>query len=460
MRLKPTLTLCAFFLVCNAFGPVLWAQDTEEVETELPKWNEFRLNEDVTLGVNGYLYLYHIRNANTYHSKSNSAFTEVSAGLGFDLSIRDDISGQIRWVGTGLYGRPENYLFTNPADMDTFIDLANVTWHTHIGDDCLNITGGLQELIYGDGFLIMDGYTETRAKWTTPIRSFPAIKASLELGENTVIDVFSAHVRDDFKSQESLFGSGLLYDAGGTLSGFNWHSTCCEDTVIDAGVFVKDENSDTTTRSDTVALTLRGEKKINNLTLTGEIVRQYGQTHVVEGTPMVNDKRNRRAWGGHITGRLDLSDSGLKPYIRGRFTYFGGDADSTNHTSEAFDPMFFGWNDWGQWWIGDMTSYLVPHSNARIFMGETGVSLTDMSSLRVLYFNTQLLREPTFSTSKHWGHELNVVYDYDLGGGAFAGVMGGASLPEKAAEEYGANLLGHHYKRVNYEMIFWLGFAF
>ena len=39
--------------------------------------------------------------------------------------------------------------------MEGFVDLANVTWHTEVFDKKLNITAGLQELLYGDGFLIM-----------------------------------------------------------------------------------------------------------------------------------------------------------------------------------------------------------------------------------------------------------------------------------------------------------------
>ncbi|MFH2002966.1 MAG: hypothetical protein ABIK28_25090 [Planctomycetota bacterium] len=453
MRKQNLFFIWILLICCCWLSPAIQAQ--EEEAADKPKWNEFRLNEDVTLGVNGYLYLYHIRNANCYHTERNAAFTEISAGLGFDLNIRDEISGQIRWVGTGLYGRPDNYLLTPSAEMDTFVDLANMTWHNRWESNSLHITAGLQELIYGDGFLIMDGYSETRAIWTTPIRSFPALKASLEVGDDLVVDAFTAHIRDTFLSQEALLGSGTTFATGGSLHGFNLHSTCCPETVLDFGVFVKEEDGNTMTKSDTVALSIRGEKKINQFTLTGELVREYGQTNVVEGA-VTNNNINRRAWGGHLTGRLDLSDSGLKPYVKARYTYFGGDADSSTKTSEAFDPMFFGWNDWGQWWIGDMTSFSVPHSNARILTGETGLTLTDMSTLRIFYFNTQLLRTQNFSNSKHWSHEVNVVYDYDLGGGAFTGLMAGAARPARAAEQF--NAVNHG--RVNYELIAWMGFAF
>ena len=167
----------------------------EDIEEEKP-WNHFRLNEDVTMSFNGYLSIYHIRNHNSYHLDSNAAFTEISAGLGVDLAFKDEFSGQFRLVGTGLYGRPENYLGVEPEDMETTMDLANVTWHTELMEKPFHITAGIQELIYGDGFLIMDGFSEEQAIWTQPLRSFPAVKGSLDLGDGHFFDAFAAHVRN------------------------------------------------------------------------------------------------------------------------------------------------------------------------------------------------------------------------------------------------------------------------
>ena len=160
----------------------------------------------------------------------------------------------------------------------------------------------------------------------------------------------------------------------------------------------------------------------DDLLLAAEVVRQYGQTRVVNDV-IVPDDHDRRAWGGQVTARYQLSNEGLKPYIQGRFVYFGGDKRSSKSV-EGFDPFFFGWADWGQWWIGDMTSFAVPHNNARIFNFELGLELTDVSMLRLYYFNTSLLEEldngslaaaqPMYT--KAWSHEVNVVYDYSFNG--------------------------------------------
>ncbi|MHC4946010.1 MAG: hypothetical protein ACYTG7_23615 [Planctomycetota bacterium] len=268
------------------------------------------------------------------------------------------------------------------------------------------------------------------------------------------------HIRDDYRTLEvyaDYLSAFTTYFIEGSLSGSNLHIESMENSVLDFGVFYKDEsNSGTGTAnpgSDTLALTIRDEISLDPLTITAEVVRQYGETRVVTGMIGTEDM-NRRAWGGQGTVRLQLSDEGIKPYVRGRYAYFAGDRDSTRGV-ESFDPLFYGWNDWGTWWIGDMSSFQLPHSNARNIMVEFGCAPTDVSSLRFMYFNTRLDKAvPTFSETKTWSHEINIVYDYFFSDYVFTGVMLGAAEPRAAAEAaYGDD-------ETMFEMITWLGFVF
>lgn len=451
---KNKIIWCALLLGLGlSWSPALGNEEEAPEET----WNQFQVNEDVSFSLNGYLYLYHIRNHNCYYTDSNSAFTEASAALGVDFDFRDEFSGQFRLVGTGLFGRPENYLATAPADMETLVDLANVTWHTRIGEMDFDLTAGLQELLYGDGFLIMDGYTEARAKWTTPITSFPAVRGRLGLGEDSWFDLFTAHVRDSFESYEAYIADGQTYNTGGSLSGANLHLQDTQAGTIDFGVFYKDEDNRGVLTgnpgSDTLAISLRDEFTYEKFTLTAEVVRQYGRTRVVQGMVQA-DNMTRRAWGGHLTGKFQVSEEGIKPYLRARYARFGGDRNSTR-TVEAFDPFFFGWLDWGTWWIGDMTSFELPHSNSKSLMVEFGCMPTDASSLRFFYFNTHLdKRVQSVSNVTTWSEEVNIVYDYYFNDYVFAGLMLGAAQPREAAKDFNGD------NETNYQGITWIGFAF
>jgi hypothetical protein len=451
----------------------------QEEEGEKGEWNHFEINEDVSFSLNGYLYLYHIRNHHSYHQQDlNAAFTETTGALGIDFQFQEDFSGQFRIVGRGISGRPNGYVWvrddltsdflmtgnnTVDSDLETMLDLANVTWSTALGETPVDITAGYQELIYGDGFLIMDGYSEKLVPWTNPILSFPAVKASFALSDNNTLDIFTADIRNDFITMEAFLESGMLYNTGGSLHGINFHMAECgsEEVTqdINVGLYYKDERSNTQTGSDTLSISFRDALDCGQFKLTGEIVRQYGQTRVSNGMP-VNRNLTRRAWGGHLTGRFDIDkDEPTTPYVEAAYIYFGGDSSSSNY-SEAFDPMFYGWGDWGKWWIGDMTSFMVPHSNARILKLEGGWWLTEMSQLRLMFFDTNLNRRHTFSRSRQWSEEFNVIYDYYFSDHVFAGLMVGANLARGAAEDWSRTVFGESGGSTTYESIAWFGFAF
>lgn len=439
-----------------------------EQEGEEEEWNSFQLSEDLSLSFNGDFYVYHIRNHNSYYKNSNASWTEVTARFGVDLEFREEFSGQFRVAGTGLFGRPENFLRPDPlvdpggaaafdseqGEMDTLVDLANLTWHTQLFDRNLDVTVGVQELKYGDGFLVMDGYTESRAIWTSPITSFPAIKGSWNVHDGMEVDLFAAHVRrNHFTNNEAFLGEGRGFPAGGSLVGGNLHwDEWVEGNTMDFGIFRKEEDSDSVTGSDTTAITLRNEFHFEPVTLTAEIVRQYGETRVINSQVQARHL-NRRAWGGHLTARVQITDEGIKPYVKGRYVYFAGDEASSSR-SEAFDPMFYGWDDWGQWWLGDMTSYQVYNTNSHVLVFETGGELTDFSKLRFLYYRTDLDEKIPSSQIKSWSHEFNVVYDYTFNEFAFCGVMTGAALPREGAKNFNGK------SKTNYNLIGWIGFSF
>ena len=129
---KKCVIMGMLFLGLLLAVPTAWAQEGEgegKGEGEKKDWNKFQVNEDVSISLNGYLYMYHIRNNNAYHTNANAAWTEISAGLGMDFDFRQEVSGQFRAVGTGLFGRPENYLYNDPdvtGDMETMMDLATI----------------------------------------------------------------------------------------------------------------------------------------------------------------------------------------------------------------------------------------------------------------------------------------------------------------------------------------------
>ena len=72
-----------------------------------------------------------------------------------------------------------------------------------------------------------------------------------------------------------------------------------------------------------------------------------------------------------MQGAYELSEVTWKPTLSYRYAAFEGD-DPTTAANETFDPLLLGFNDWGQWWQGEIAgeyflsnSNLISHRSAR-----------------------------------------------------------------------------------------------
>ncbi len=456
-------SLVILVLVLPAAGRHLLAEETSPAD-DGGIINEFDLGGNFNMTVHGDLWLYHIRTINTYHTSSSAGFTEMTSRLGADFKYRDNLSAQIRLVGMSVHQRPANWIgydLTGFDDSRSRFDLANIKIEGNLGRQPTSLTVGLQELSFGDGLLIYDGYSEKRTIWTTPVRSFPAVKWSIGFDENSGIDIFTAYVHEDRVSWEAYLGSGAGMEGGGSLSGFNIHSDKGSPLgETDLGVFYKSERVDRAdnfgmrSNSDTLAVSLRGSRSFNDFLVTAEVVRQMGETNVIRNT-ITNNNHGRRAWGGHITVKYDLPDS---LYTQLRYARFSGDSGSTR-TVESFDPFFSGFVDWGSWDLGDMTSNSLTNTNKRVISLEFGFEPTEKTKARAILYNFSLDRTMPFSTSKNWSNEINIVFDYYPTDHFFFGAMVGAVVPGNAAKDFYSTPANRNNKTQS-EVMAWAGFSF
>jgi len=444
-------------------------QDSQNAERP---FNEFIIDGFVNITLHADLRLYHIRTNKTYHTDDhnnpigqNAAFTEITARFGADFSLVDSdwLSGQIRIVGTEVDGRPENWTFPRgDHDWGTQVDLANVKLQGDLGGMSTSLTVGLQELSYGDGLLIYDGISEKRAIWTTPLRSFRAVKWTIDPSEACSIDLFAAEVDDSRLSYEAYLGSGLTFEGGGELYGANVNCPHESLGTFDVGLFYKDEdisandafNGGLTPDSDTWALSVRDSKDLGQFNVTGEIVKQWGRTRVAgNGLPANASREDRDSWGGHLSLRYNFEISDLSPYLTARYAYFQGD-DNDSSDVESFDPFYYGFADWGYWYLGDMTSYSLTNTNERAASLEFGFFPTVKTKLRVLLYNFMLDEKTALVDDRSWSNEVNIVFDYYPCDYVFLGLMTGAVVPGAAAEDfYGDN-------ETQTEVMAWVGLYF
>jgi hypothetical protein len=105
------------------------------------------------------------------------------------------------------------------------------------------------------------------------------------------------------------------------------------------------------------------------------------------------------------------------PTVSYRYAYFQGD-DPGSARSEAFDPLFLGFSDWGSWWQGEIAGeYFVSNSN--LVSHQVRLHLDPMESLGtgLIAYRFSLDRpEPLGAgvTSKDVGFELDWYADWKI----------------------------------------------
>jgi hypothetical protein len=335
----------------------------------------------------------------------------------------------------------------------------------------LTVTLGRQEIVIGDGFLIGDGTYDRVAQWSAPLKSFDAARAAFDLAPFKV-DLFAAYVDKDwvqyrgfhkgrFQDQLPAFeeiGGSRLYGTDLTWTGEAWGTW---------GLSAFFRNDQSLLDNDTIAVSLRGAAEIpflSGLKLEGEVVREMGHTRVKEADIVTGGELARRSWGGHIDLTYTFNMSRFKPHLGASYIYLPGDDPDTPGTNEAFDPLFYGYTDWGKWSIGNIVGGggQLVNSNERVIKLEAGLIPSASTQLRLLYYHFDLDRGVGLDFSKrHYADETELVFDYWPNSIFYAGVELGYAHPLEAARYWNADpATGKDATRDIWELIMWTGLQF
>ena len=380
----------------------------------------------------GSLWEYFIYQKNNYFAATQDRWLESVGRLGMQLDVTDQIAVQIQGTGQAINGDADNYNLISKDKLEFELDLANIAIK-NISGAPLSVTLGRQDLQFGDGFLIYDGYYDTVALWLTPITSFNAVKLSFN-PEPFSFDLFYAETIVESQNFEAVLVDGVGFAGDRNLWGLNSNLKTKNSGEWDLGIFFVDDKS--AINSDTVALSLRGtyETKTNpTFTLTGEIVSEFGTTNA-KNHSLSTTSQNREALGGHIDGTLSFNELKFSPYLKGRYSHFPGDDPATNE-NEAFDPLFFKADEFGTWGGGDINSYNLSNTNERVVMTEVGLFPTETTMFRAQFYFFWLDKEVTAGSGKKWSEELNLIFDWYPNDIFFAGWEFGWARPLKAAKD-------------------------
>ena len=285
-------------------------------------------------------------------------------------------------------------------DITAHLMLAHVAAED-IGGSGVDLTVGRQSIVIGDGFLIGDGlYDDLVALWTLPFSHWDAVRVDWGRG-GFASTAMVAHLSDTFGPQD-----GVVY---GVDLGWSWGDT--EDAEDEPGSNVAaswfGRSDDGPSDNDAEVVSVRARIPVGPVTLGGEFAREFGTigSADLEGT------------GFHADVRWDMPFA-TEPYIRGRYISFSGD-DPETVEDEGWYNWFYSPNDWGEWYIGNITgSLLLDNTDEDVIWLEGGFAPNDAWLVRLFLFDISVdtgawLGVPDLA-GERFSREANLVADWEV----------------------------------------------
>ena len=139
-----------------------------------------------------------------------------------------------------------------------------------------------------------------------------------------------------------------------------------------------------------------------------------------------------------LQGAYELRDITWTPTLSYRYAFFQGD-DPATAVNEAFDPLFPGFHDWGQWWQGEIAGeYFLSNSNLISHMLRAHVAPSDAIGTGLLFFKFNLDQPGSFAggvTEEAVAFEANWYLDWKINANFTASVVAAYADPGAAVQQ-------------------------
>lgn len=392
--LKPSISLeGAFFPQSGSwFG---------ESEANLGEKSDYWFEEAITLGVDGtlslggYGYLYG-------RASGVAAATQRTDAAG--SNVPDDTQEDVSWE--------DGYVGWNSGDL--LID--------SLGSGAIDLSYGRQKYEVGSGFLFDDGGSDGRdraAYWIGAHRAFEqAAIARITTGGLLGRAVF-LEPNDNPDSDTRLLGGDLQWTSEGLVTvGAGYYHILDSDSDSRDGMNVYDVRAEATPLSQAgflPGLTLKGEYAFEENGDRLEAHGAYGEL------------------GYDFAGALPWA-----PYVSYRYAVFSGDDPDSSDRDENFDPLFYGFKDWGTWIQGEILGeYVLLNQNLVSHTIRLQAAPTDDLTVNLLYFHFSLDEAESFGVSdSDFADEIDLVIDYSLNDNVSFSILGALADPHEGATEF------------------------
>ncbi|MNH01007.1 hypothetical protein D3C79_602170 [compost metagenome] len=381
----------------------------------------------------GAAYLYH----------KNQAFGGRTSGIGLEVDrtssrvegfVLPDVKvtgpqtafgtvfGGVSAVGAMTRGDSDAGGFTHDDPESVGLETAFVGWKSadlfpSLGKDALTLSGGRQNFMIDNGFLIGDGHADQgkdAAAWIGPRTAFKnTLIAQLDTGKIHA-DVFdltaSADLEyADYKENLRLRGGNFEWrDSLGTL-GATYYPTLDADNAARDGVDVYDVRAKGTPFT-----------ALPQVSLAGEYVWQKG------------GDADKSAHGWYAQASYAFTDVPWTPTLTYRRTQY----------SDDYDPMTYGYGgEYGTWYQGEIVGeYMLFNSNVNIDLLKLALQPRENIDFGVMGYRFRLDKAPEGVTSRDFANELDVYVNWTVTPSLTVSAVYGMALPGDAAKQiYGDN---------------------
>ena len=327
------------------------SQDTTTRPTGLPKQIQWKVNFDAGIGAFGF-----------GNSLYTNARPDPSGNLGDDwmegyakpalsavypLTGGSAVYGKASVVGERTFAAPPSVVGEDASSF--LVEDLYVGWRSgkslSIGDDALDVRVGRTPFEIGRGFLVSDGAGEggTRGGYWTNARK--AWKLAEIITFKPKHHTFQLFYLDRSEVPEAKTATRLW--------GANYDLAWGEANTVGA-TYIGALSDSLPKRNGMSVANLRAYlspfKRLPGLSLGGEYAYESN-----------GSKLASHAWNAEAA--YEFASVAGKPKLSYRYAFYEGDDPSTEK-SEAFDPLFPGFYDWGTWWQGEIAGeYFLSNSN-------------------------------------------------------------------------------------------------
>jgi hypothetical protein len=380
-------------------GNAWFGNDTANIGASTDSWWEWVIHP----GVEG-----------SYHFQENG---EVYGRFSIVNGNTQDIDG----AGSNV-GRGDNGDTSHTAVENAYLGWRSGDLFSSLGKDFLDVSFGMQQYVVGTGFLFYSQSSNGKGRgayWSGERKAAEyAGIAKVNYGQfNGNLVYFKAN--DNPNTDTKVGGITLDYSLGdfGSLGG-GYYS-------VDSDIQTRDGMDVYDVRFQTTPFQAFNTPDIlNPIKIDGEYVYEDN-----------GDELNAAAW--YLSAGYGWDNVMWKPTLTYRYAAFEGNNPNSSK-SQDFDPLFYGFYDWGYWYQGEILGeYVLSNSNLNSHMVRLSADPLDSIHVNLFYYKFKLDNADGFGVqSSDFADEWNLTVDWTVNDSFALSVVGAYAKPDDAAKEY------------------------